>query len=108
MPVTFSETPVSVSVDGRSYNGTYREEDGRLHVSSAYGSKHVSALGRKKGLKEAARLVLKVIVTKHAGTRREHSQKRTRGACEDPATPSRVDAGQASGAPHSPPERSQR
>jgi hypothetical protein len=62
MLVLFSESPVSATLAGRIYNGTYREADGRLHVSSAYGSKSVPVGKRRAGLKEAARAVLADIV----------------------------------------------
>jgi hypothetical protein len=66
MPVIFSETPVNATWNGRVYNGTYCERDGRLVVSSAYGSKDIPKGKARKGLKEAARAVLVDIVKARA------------------------------------------
>lgn len=62
MPVIFKESPVSVTLNGIIYNGTYKEQDGQVFVSSAYGSSCVPIRRAKAGLKEAAREMLADIV----------------------------------------------
>jgi hypothetical protein len=62
MPVMFNERPVSATWNGRIYSGTYCEREGRLFVSSAYGSTSVLVGRAKAGLKEASRDVLIDIV----------------------------------------------
>jgi hypothetical protein len=56
------ETAVSVTLNGITYIGTFREDNGWLVIGGAYGAKSVPAGRAMTDLKAAARLVLTSIV----------------------------------------------
>lgn len=58
--------PISVTLGDRAWSGSWEIEDGRLIVSSAYGSR-AEPIGRRKNLEPRAMALLGEIVSERLG-----------------------------------------